>query len=113
MQAYKQPGLIMPAAFSTKELKEKPFYRYGFFDNDNQLQVLMPLTSGETIGLDNTCEAVLALKEYFGDFEVFSTEELLMVPIEGTGYNFKGLDDINLKDLYELSKIKLNVRCII
>ena len=66
MQANKQPGLIMPAAFSTKELKEKPFYRYGFFDDNNQLQILMPLTSGETIGLDNTCQAALALKEFFG-----------------------------------------------
>ena len=66
MQANKQPGLIMPAAFSTKELKESLFYRYGFFDDNNQLQILMPLTSGETIGLDNTCQAALALKEFFG-----------------------------------------------
>ena len=45
-----------------------------------------------------------ALKEYFEDFEVFSTEELLMVPIEGTGYNFKGYIDAVIKvgDTYHI-----------
>ena len=34
-----------------------------------------------------------ALNEYFKDFEVLNAEEDLMVPIEGTDYNFKGFID--------------------
>ena len=35
-----------------------------------------------------------ALSEYFKDFEVLNAEEDLMVPIEGTDYNFKGFIDL-------------------
>lgn len=38
-----------------------------------------------------------AVKKKFGDFEVVSTEEELMVPIEGVNYNFKGFIDLVLK----------------
>jgi RecB family exonuclease len=38
-----------------------------------------------------------AVKKRFGDFEVVSTEEELMVPIEGVNYNFKGFIDLVLK----------------
>ena len=39
-----------------------------------------------------------ALVEFFGyDYEVISTEEQLMVPIQGTGYNFKGYIDAVIK----------------
>ena len=34
-----------------------------------------------------------ALNEYFKDFEVLNAEEDLMIPIEGTEYNFKGFID--------------------
>ena len=38
------------------------------------------------------------IKEYFEDFEVVSTEEQLMVPIEDVeGYNFKGFVDLVIK----------------
>ena len=40
---------------------------------------------------------VPAVKEKFGNYEVISTEEKLMVPIEGTNYNFKGYVDLVLK----------------
>ena len=35
-----------------------------------------------------------AIKEKFGNFKVVSTEEKLMVPIEGTNFNFKGYIDL-------------------
>ena len=35
-----------------------------------------------------------AIKEKFGNFKVISTEESLMVPIEGTNFNFKGYIDL-------------------
>jgi len=38
-----------------------------------------------------------AVSKYFGDYEVVSTEEALMVPIENTGYNFKGYIDAVIK----------------
>jgi hypothetical protein len=38
-----------------------------------------------------------AVKEKFGKYEVISTEEKLMVPIEGTNYNFKGYVDLVIK----------------
>ena len=38
-----------------------------------------------------------AVKERFGNYEVVSTEEKLMVPIEGTDYNFKGFVDLVIK----------------
>ena len=37
------------------------------------------------------------IKEKFGIFEVVSTEEKLMVPIEGTNFNFKGYIDLVVK----------------
>ena len=37
------------------------------------------------------------IKERFGNFEVISTEEKLMVPIEGTNFNFKGYIDLVVK----------------
>jgi len=45
-----------------------------------------------------------ALKEYFGDYEVFSSEEMLYVPIEDFNINFKGFVDAVVKvgDTYHL-----------
>jgi ATP-dependent exoDNAse (exonuclease V) beta subunit len=45
-----------------------------------------------------------ALKEYFGEYEVFSSEEMLYVPIENFNINFKGFVDAVVKvgDTYHL-----------
>ena len=47
-------------------LAEKPFYRYCYFSDSDQLHIMMPIASGDTIGLDNTCQSALSLKEFFG-----------------------------------------------
>ena len=47
-------------------LQEKAFYRHAFFDDQNRLHILMPVISGTSIGLDNTCKSALALKDLFG-----------------------------------------------
>ena len=45
-----------------------------------------------------------ALQDYFGDYEVFSSEEMLYVPIENFNINFKGFVDAVVKvgDTYHL-----------
>ena len=45
-----------------------------------------------------------ALKEYFGDYEVFSSEEMLYVPIENFNIYFKGFVDAVIKvgEVYHL-----------
>jgi len=45
-----------------------------------------------------------ALQDYFGDYEVFSSEEMLYVPIEDFNINFKGFIDAVVKvgDTYHL-----------
>ena len=45
-----------------------------------------------------------ALQDYFGDYEVFSSEEMLYVPIEDFNINFKGFVDAVVKvgDTYHL-----------
>ena len=48
-------------------LTEPTYSRYIYINpKTNQLHLLMPIVSGETIGLDNTCKSVFALQEFFG-----------------------------------------------
>ncbi|CEG56600.1 SidC [Legionella fallonii] len=47
-------------------LKEPLFGKYLYISEDNIIHVLMPVVSGTSIGLDNTCKAVLSLQEFFG-----------------------------------------------
>tara|TARA_R110002020_G_scaffold394715_1_gene604718 strand:+ start:13719 stop:14498 length:780 start_codon:yes stop_codon:yes gene_type:complete len=49
-------------------------------------------------------EVDAALKDYFGEYEVFSSEEMLYVPIENFNINFKGYVDAVVKvgDVYHL-----------
>jgi len=49
-------------------------------------------------------EVEAAIKEYFGDYEVFSSEEMLYVPIENFNVYFKGFVDAVVKvgDTYHL-----------
>lgn len=47
-------------------LKEPIQAKYLYISPDNIVQVLMPVVSGTSIGLDNTCKAVYSLQEFFG-----------------------------------------------
>jgi len=57
-----------------------------------------------TAGPEILKEIDTALKDYFGEYEVFSSEELLYVPIENFNINFKGFVDAVVKvgDTYHL-----------
>lgn len=46
-------------------LKEQVRANYLYIDPDNIVHVLMPVVSGIRIGLDNTCQAVYSLQEFF------------------------------------------------
>jgi len=58
----------------------------------------------KTAGPAILAEVESALKEYFGDYEVFSSEEMLYVPIENFNIHFKGFVDAVVKvgDTYHL-----------
>ena len=58
----------------------------------------------KTAGPAILAEVEPALKEYFGDYEVFSSEEMLYVPIEDFNINFKGFVDavVKVDDTYHL-----------
>jgi hypothetical protein len=47
-------------------LKEPLSARYLYVSPDNIVHVFMPVVSGTSIGLDNTCKAVYSLQEFFG-----------------------------------------------
>lgn len=47
-------------------LREPLFARYLYIGPDDILRVYMPVVSGTSIGLDNTCKAVYSLQEFFG-----------------------------------------------
>jgi hypothetical protein len=48
-------------------LTEPTHSRYVYINpKTNQVHLLMPIVSGERIGLDNTCKSVFALQEFFG-----------------------------------------------
>ena len=46
-------------------LKEPLSARYLYISPENIVHIFMPIVSGTTIGLDNTCKAVYALQEFF------------------------------------------------
>ncbi|MGC1181762.1 SidC [Legionella sp.] len=46
-------------------LKEPLSARYLYLSPENIVHIFMPIVSGTTIGLDNTCKAVYALQEFF------------------------------------------------
>ena len=58
----------------------------------------------KTAGPAILSEVDSALEEYFGEYEVFSSEEMLYVPIENFNINFKGFVDAVVKvgDTYHL-----------
>ena len=48
------------------KLSEKESYNYIYVDHGNNIHVLVPLSRGDEIGLDNTCEITEELKSFFG-----------------------------------------------
>lgn len=50
----------------TLTLLEPKSVDYVYIDADNQVHVLLPLVTGETIGLDNTCKTQFELERFFG-----------------------------------------------
>lgn len=48
-------------------LTEPTFCRYIYINPDtNIVHLMMPVVSGTSIGLDNTCKSVASLQEFFG-----------------------------------------------
>ncbi len=45
---------------------EKDNYDYVYVDENNQVHLLCPITGGDTIGLDNTCQSTKEIKQFFG-----------------------------------------------
>ena len=53
----------MPVAV---QLSEKTSYPYIFVDSKNRVHLLVPISSGEEIALDNTCQATQEIRQFFG-----------------------------------------------
>ncbi|WP_196398884.1 SidC [Legionella saoudiensis] len=51
-------------------LKEPLYPSYIYIDAQNTVHIFMPVVSGTSIGLDNTCKSVYAMKEFFGKGDV-------------------------------------------
>ncbi len=93
-----------------ENIDEAEVFQIGF---DKKLQELMEknievnganVRSMKTAGPAILAEVEDALEDYFGDYEVFSSEEMLYVPIEDFNINFKGFVDAVVKvgDTYHL-----------
>tara|TARA_R100001082_G_scaffold21832_2_gene10474 strand:+ start:1094 stop:1873 length:780 start_codon:yes stop_codon:yes gene_type:complete len=93
-----------------ENINEKEMFQIGF---DKQLQELMEknieVNPKNVEQMKSCAPAILseidgALEDYFGDYEVFSSEEKLYVPIENFNIHFKGFVDAVVKvgDTYHL-----------
>lgn len=51
---------------SSPEFQEKAHYRYIYVDSLNKVHILVPLSRGREIGLDNTCRSHYEMQEFFG-----------------------------------------------
>ncbi|MFC3907882.1 SidC [Legionella dresdenensis] len=58
-------------------LKEPLTARYLYLSPENTIHIFMPIVSGSTIGLDNTCKAVYALQVFFGKGSYSNKKESL------------------------------------
>ena len=93
-----------------EDINETELFQLGFAKRIQQLvekniefnaaNVQQMKTAGPAI----LAEVEDALQDYFGDYEVFSSEEMLYVPIEDFNINFKGFVDAVVKvgDVYHL-----------
>jgi len=93
-----------------EDIDEKELFQIGF---DKQLQELMEknievdpknVEQMKSCGPEILAQIDEALAAYFGDYEVFSSEEKLYVPIEDFNIHFKGFVDAVVKvgDTYHL-----------
>ena len=100
-----------------EDVDEAELFQIGF---DKKLQELMEknievngtnVEQMRTAGPAILAEVDEALKDYFGEYEVFSSEEMLYVPIENFNINFKGFVDAVVKrgDTYHLYQAIYNI----
>tara|TARA_R110002020_G_scaffold29001_1_gene91806 strand:- start:25492 stop:26271 length:780 start_codon:yes stop_codon:yes gene_type:complete len=93
-----------------EDINEKEVFQLGF---EKRLQTLLEknievdpsnVEQMKTSGPKILAEVDEGLREYFGDYEVFSSEEMLYVPIENFNIFFKGFVDAVVKvgDTYHL-----------
>jgi len=93
-----------------EDINEQEVFQIGF---DKELKELMEknvsfdeknVEQMRSAGPKILAEVDEALKDYFGEYEVFSSEEMLYVPIENFNINFKGFVDAVVKvgDTYHL-----------
>lgn len=93
-----------------EQINEEELFQIGF---DKQLQELIEknievspdrVKEMRSVGPLILSEVEPALQEYFGEYDVFSSEEMLYVPIEDFNINFKGFVDAVVKvgDTYHL-----------
>jgi hypothetical protein len=47
-------------------LNEKTSYKHVYVDDNNHVHLIMPICRGETVGRDNTCQTVSAMKKFLG-----------------------------------------------
>jgi len=86
-------------------LKEPSSARYIYLSPENIIHIFMPVVSGTTIGLDNTCKAVYALQEFFNKGRNSNTKKNLIDEL--SAYREALLNDISLlEDDSELCKKK-------
>jgi len=93
-----------------EDVDDAKLFQIGFYKNIQELLEKNISMNEEnvkhmrTAGPQILAEVDDALKQYFGDYEVFSSEEMLYVPIENFNINFKGFVDAVVKvgDTYHL-----------
>ena len=93
-----------------EDVDDAKLFQIGFFKNISELLEKNIVMNEENVkhmreaGPEILAEVDEALKQYFGDYEVFSSEEMLYVPIENFNINFKGFVDAVVKvgDTYHL-----------
>ena len=93
-----------------EDIDDAKLFQIGFFKNISELLEKNIVMNEENVeqmkiaGPKILAEVDSALKQYFGEYEVFSSEEMLYVPIENFNINFKGFVDAVVKvgDTYHL-----------
>ena len=93
-----------------EDIDDAKLFQIGFYKNIQKLLEKNIVMNEKNVkqmreaGPQILAEVDEALKQYFGEYEVFSSEEMLYVPIENFNINFKGFVDAVVKvgDTYHL-----------
>jgi hypothetical protein len=89
-------------------LKEPLYARYLYLSPENILHIFMPIVSGTTIGLDNTCKAVYALQEFFD--KGHNANEKTSLKTELLAYKEALITDISLLEALSLPSLQKKER---